>query len=76
MARMCKTAFAQLSVMLSSEAGKTRIFFSAKKQFWLHPLNSVISTAEDEDEFVPISSGCLLLEEGELGSDCCLLASS
>lgn len=31
MARMCKTAFAQLLVMLSSEAGKTRIFFFQPK---------------------------------------------
>lgn len=81
MAKICEMAFAQLSVMLGRKPSKTKIdfffFFLVKKRFWVYLLGSLcFNVIEDGDEFVPISSGCLLLEEGEMGSDCCLLASS
>lgn len=31
----------------------------------------MINVAEDGHKFVPVPSGCLLLEEGEMGSACC-----
>lgn len=63
-------------MMLGNKPRKTKIFVQPKSKFgYTHLTLCVINVAEDGDEFVPISSGYLLLEEGEMGSNCCLLSS-
>lgn len=77
MARMCEIAFGQLSMMLGDKPRKAKVFVQPKSKFgYMHLTLCVINIAEDGDKLVPISSGYLLLEEGEMGSDRCLLSSS